>query len=50
MKKGIDYIGVGAGAMIFNEKGEVFLAKRGPKSRNEAGKWDLSRTTKYPLC
>ncbi|TKJ17779.1 DNA mismatch repair protein MutT [Candidatus Woesearchaeota archaeon B3_Woes] len=41
MRKGIDYIGVGTGALIFNEDGKVFLAKRGPKSRNEAGKWDF---------
>jgi len=41
MEKGIDYIGVGTGAMIFNNEGKVFLTKRGPKSRNEAGKWDF---------
>ena len=41
LNRGIDYIGVGVGAMIFNDKGEVFLAKRGPKARNEIGKWDF---------
>jgi len=41
MKKGIDYIGVGAGAIIFNDEGKVFIAKRGPKARNEAGFWDF---------
>ena len=41
MKKGIDFIGVGTGAMIFNEEGKVFLAKRGPKARNEIGKWEF---------
>ncbi|OGZ27443.1 MAG: hypothetical protein A2365_03135 [Candidatus Nealsonbacteria bacterium RIFOXYB1_FULL_40_15] len=41
MQKGVDYVGVGAGAMIFNRDGKVFLAKRGPKARNEAGKWDF---------
>jgi len=41
MKKGIDFIGVGTGAMIFNSEGKVFLAKRGEKSRNERGKWDF---------
>ncbi len=41
MKKGIDYIGVGVGAIIFNDNGEVFLAKRGLKARNEPGKWDF---------
>ena len=28
MKKGVDYIGVSAGAMIINGKGELFLAKK----------------------
>lgn len=41
MKKGIDFIGVGAGAIIFNDEGEVFITQRGPKARNEAGKWDF---------
>lgn len=40
-KKGIDYIGVGVGAIIFNDEGKVFLNKRGPKSRNEKGKWEF---------
>ena len=31
MEKGIDYIGVGAGAMIFNSEGKVFIAQRGQK-------------------
>ena len=41
MKKGIDFIGVGVGALIFNSEGKVFLARRGPKARNESGKWDF---------
>jgi 8-oxo-dGTP diphosphatase len=41
MKKGVDYIGVGCGAMVFNNEGKVFLSKRGKKSRNEIGKWDF---------
>ena len=41
MKKGIDYIGVGVGAIIFDRKGRVFLAKRGREARNEAGKWEF---------
>ncbi len=41
MKKGTDYIGVGVGALIFNDKGKIFLAKRGLKARNEPGKWDF---------
>ncbi|UCG95713.1 MAG: NUDIX domain-containing protein [archaeon] len=41
MKRGIDFIGVGVGALIFNSEGKVFLAKRGPKARNEPGRWDF---------
>jgi mutator protein MutT len=41
MKKGIDYIGVGVGAVIFNEEGKVFLARRGKDARNESGKWEF---------
>ena len=41
MQKGIDYIGVGVGAIIFNQEGKVFLAKRGRGARNEAGKWEF---------
>ena len=40
MKKGVDYIGVSAGAMIFNEKGELFLAKRSQNTKNEKGFWE----------
>ncbi|MCL5438678.1 MAG: NUDIX domain-containing protein [Patescibacteria group bacterium] len=41
MKKGIDFIGVGVGAMIFNDKNELFLSKRGTKCRNEIGCWEV---------
>lgn len=41
MKKGVDYIGVGVGAVIFNDEGKVFLAKRGRDVRNESGKWEF---------
>jgi 8-oxo-dGTP diphosphatase len=41
MKKGIDYIGVGVGAVIFNREGQVFLARRGKQARNESGKWEF---------
>lgn len=40
MKRGVDYIGVGVGAAIINDEGKVFLARRGPKAKNERGKWD----------
>ncbi|MEO8581365.1 MAG: NUDIX domain-containing protein [Patescibacteria group bacterium] len=41
MKKGIDYIGVGVGALIFNDKGKFLVALRGPKAKNEQGKWEI---------
>ncbi|MEO6508953.1 MAG: NUDIX domain-containing protein [Patescibacteria group bacterium] len=40
MKQGIDYIGVAVGAMIFNEKKQLFLMKRGRKAKNEKGTWE----------
>lgn len=40
MKKGIDYIGVSAGAIIFNNKGEIFLSKRSQNTKNERGCWE----------
>lgn len=40
MKKGVDFIGVGIGAVIINKERKVFLAKRGIKARNEIGKWE----------
>jgi len=39
MIPGIDYIGVGCGALIINDKNETLLLKRGTKSRNQAGYW-----------
>lgn len=41
MRKGVDYIGIGTGAVIFNDSGEVFLAKRGPGARNERHRWEF---------
>ena len=41
MKRGVDYIGVGVGAVIFNELGQLFLSQRGPLSRNEVGLWEF---------
>lgn len=41
MKKGIDYIGVGVGAVIVNSEGRIFLAKRGGEARNERYKWEF---------
>ena len=41
MKQGIDYIGVGVGAVIRNSEGKLFLALRGKAARNEAGTWEF---------
>jgi 8-oxo-dGTP diphosphatase len=41
LRSGIDYIGVGVGACIFDEQGRILLSLRGPASRNEAGKWEI---------
>ncbi|MBI4747480.1 MAG: NUDIX domain-containing protein [Acidobacteria bacterium] len=41
MKQGIDYIGVGVGAVIVNHDGQVFLARRGPLAKNERGCWEF---------
>lgn len=41
MKRGVDYIGVGVGAAIFNEERRLFIALRGKKARNERGKWEI---------
>jgi 8-oxo-dGTP diphosphatase len=41
MQAGIDYIGVGVGALIFNSEGKFFMTLRGPKAKNERGKWEI---------
>lgn len=41
MKRGIDYIGVGVGAVIVNDHGELFFAQRGPQAKNERGLWEF---------
>ena len=38
---GKDYIGVGVGAIVFNDEGKVFLAERGPQATNEIGHWEF---------
>lgn len=38
---GRDVIGVGVGALIFNQEGKILLAQRGPLARNEAGLWEI---------
>ena len=39
MHPGIDYIGVGCGAIVINDNNEVLLVKRSSSSRTEPGMW-----------
>jgi mutator protein MutT len=41
VKRGIDYIGVGVGAIIVDNRGRLFLARRGIKAKNERGLWEF---------
>lgn len=41
MRKGTDYIGVGVGAMIFDDQGRLLMAKRGQGAKNERGCWEI---------
>jgi len=41
MKRGVDYIGVGVGAIIIDKQGCIFLARRGPMAKNERGLWEF---------
>lgn len=41
MLPGIDYIGVGVGAVIVDNEGRLFLAKRGSEARNERHLWEF---------
>lgn len=41
MKRGIDFIGVGVGAIIVNDARQLFLAKRGNEAKNERGSWEF---------
>ncbi len=41
MKRGLDYIGVGVGAVIVDAQGRLFLAQRGPGAKNERGLWEF---------
>lgn len=41
MKRGVDYIGVGVGAVIVDDEGRLFLARRGPQAKNERGLWEF---------
>lgn len=40
-RAGLDYIGVGVGALIFNAEDKLLLGLRGPLAKNERGKWEI---------
>lgn len=41
LRRGIDHIGVSAVSIIHDGKGKILLMKRGPKARDEQGRWDI---------
>jgi 8-oxo-dGTP diphosphatase len=41
VRRGIDYIGVGVGALCVDHEGRVFLTQRGPHAKNERGMWEF---------
>lgn len=41
MKRGTDTIGVGVGAILVDEQGRLFLARRGLQAKNERGLWEF---------
>jgi len=41
LRRGHDYIGVGVGALIVDERGWLFLSRRSDQSRNERGLWEF---------
>lgn len=41
MKKGVDYIGIAVGVVIFNDEGKLFITKRGQGASNDRGKWEI---------
>ncbi len=41
MQRGVDYIGVGVGAILVDPAGKVFLSRRGARSKNEKDLWEF---------
>ena len=41
LRRGIDHIGVGVCAIVHDGKGSILLMKRGPRARDEQGRWDI---------
>jgi ADP-ribose pyrophosphatase YjhB (NUDIX family) len=41
LKRGVNHIGVSAAAVIHDGNGKILLMQRGPKARDENGRWDI---------
>ncbi len=41
LRRGIDYIGVCVCFIVHDGEGQILLQKRGPKARDEQGRWDI---------
>lgn len=41
LRRGIDHIGVTIASIIHDGNGRILLMKRGPKARDERGRWDI---------
>ncbi len=41
LRRGVDHIGVAVCMVVHDGKGNVLLMQRGPKARDEQGKWDI---------
>jgi 8-oxo-dGTP diphosphatase len=41
LRRGIDHIGIGVAVIVHDGQGNILLMKRGPKARDEQGRWDI---------
>jgi 8-oxo-dGTP diphosphatase len=41
LRRGVDHIGVTVCAIVHDGKGRILMMKRGPKARDENGRWDI---------
>lgn len=41
LKRGVDHIGISMANVVHDGKGKILLMKRGPKARDEQGRWDV---------
>lgn len=41
LRRGVDHIGISAAAIIHDGHGKILLMQRGPKARDENGRWDI---------